>query len=103
MARKLRRKIGEILIEEGVITSEQLEKALETASGTAIKIGEILQEQGACDEIAIGRALAEQSGMIFVALDGSEGEPTPDLDLIPKDIIQKHTLYLIKRLLRFDT
>ena len=92
MARKLRRKIGEILIDEGHISKEQLEAALETASGTAKKIGEVLQEQGVCDETTIVKALAEQFGMTFIALDGSEGEQVPDMDLIPKDVIQKHTI-----------
>ncbi|HIB50693.1 MAG TPA: hypothetical protein EYO40_05380, partial [Phycisphaerales bacterium] len=92
MARKLRRKIGEILIEEGVITKEQLNTALEAASGTAKKVGEVLQEQGVCDAKAIVKALAEQFGMQYIALDGAEGEQTPDLDLIPKDVIQKHTI-----------
>jgi type IV pilus assembly protein PilB len=92
MARKLRRKIGEILIDEGSITKEQLKAALEAASGTAKRVGEVLQEQGACDAKAIVKALAEQFGMQFVALDGAEGEAKPDLDLIPKDIIQKHTV-----------
>ena len=92
MARKLRRKIGEILIDEGQITAEQLDAALESASGTAKKVGEVLQEQGVCDETAIVKALAEQFGMTFIALDGSDGEPKPDMELIPKDVIQKHTI-----------
>ncbi len=92
MARKLRRKIGEILIDEGVITAEQLDTALEAASGTAKKVGEVLQEQGVCDEKTIVKALAEQFGMEFIALDGSDGEQKPDMDLIPKDVIQKHSI-----------
>jgi type IV pilus assembly protein PilB len=92
MARKLRRKIGEILIGEGAITKEQLNTALEAASGTTKKVGEVLQEQGVCDAKVIAKALAEQFGMKFIALDGAEGEQTPDLDLIPKDVIQKHTI-----------
>ncbi len=92
MARKLRRKIGEILIEGGTITKEQLHAALEAADGTTKKVGEVLQEQGACDEEAIAKALAEQFGMTYVALDGQEGEPTPDMDLIPKEVVQKHAV-----------
>ena len=92
MARKLRRKLGEILIDEGHITQEQLDSALEAASGTAKKIGEVLQEQGVCEETAVVKALAEQFGMTFIGLDGTEGESVPDLELIPKDVIQKHTI-----------
>jgi len=92
MARKLRRKLGEILIEEGIVTAEQLKTAVEAASGTAKKVGEVLTEQGACDEQSIMKALADQCGMAYIALDGSEGEPEPDLELIPKDVIQKHSI-----------
>ena len=92
MARKLRRKIGEILIEGGTITKEQLKAALEGADGTTKRVGEVLQEQGACDDKAIAKALAEQFGMTYIALDGKEGAPAPDMDLIPKEVIQKHAV-----------
>ena len=88
MARKLRRKIGEILIDHGAISKENLEIGLEKASGTAKKIGEVLIEVGYCDEAAIVKGLAEQFGMRFISLDGSDGEP--DMALIPKDVVQKH-------------
>ncbi|MBC8309170.1 MAG: Flp pilus assembly complex ATPase component TadA [Phycisphaerales bacterium] len=92
MARKLRRKIGEILLEEGLITREQLDAAIAAASGTTKKVGEVLQEQGICDEKAIVLALANQFGMTYLALDGSDDGPEPNLDLIPKDVIQKHSI-----------
>jgi type IV pilus assembly protein PilB len=92
MARKLRRKIGEILIEEGHITKDQLKAALESSSGSSKKVGDVLLEQGACQENVIVKALAEQFGMEFMALDGSDGEKTPDMSLIPKEIIDKHTI-----------
>ena len=92
MARKLRRKIGEILVEDGHITKVQLKAALEASSGTTKKIGDVLIEQGACTENVVVKALAEQFGMSFMALDGSDDEQTPDMSLIPKDIIQKHSI-----------
>ena len=88
MARKLRRKIGEILIDHGAISKDNLKTGLEKASGTAKKIGEVLIELGYCDESAIVKGLAEQFGMRFISLDGSDGEP--DMALIPKDVVQKH-------------
>ena len=96
MARKLRRKIGEILIEGGTITKDQLHAALEAADGTTKKVGEVLVEQEVCDEKAIAMALAEQFGMTYVALDGKEGDPAPDMDLIPKEVIQKHAGELLR-------
>ena len=90
MARKLRRKIGEILLETGVISKEQLKAGLDAAAGTAKKLGEVLVEQEVCDDAAIVKALADQFGMQFITLDGTDGEP--DMALIPKDVIQKHTV-----------
>jgi type IV pilus assembly protein PilB len=92
MARKRRKKIGEILYAQKAVTKEQFKIALKAAEGTAKRIGEVLIEQGACDETVIIKALAEQFEMEYIALDGSEGSPAPDMDLIPKDIIQKHSI-----------
>ena len=76
------------LLEEGVISKDQLKTGLETASGTAKRIGEVLVEQGVCQEEDVIKALSEQFGMRYISLDGTDG--TPDMALIPKDVIQKH-------------
>lgn len=98
MARKLRRKIGEILIDGGTITKDQLDAALKASDGTTKRVGEVLQEQGACDDTAIAQALAEQFGITYISLDGQEDEAKPDLDLIPKDVIQKHAVLPMKKM-----
>jgi type IV pilus assembly protein PilB len=92
MARKRRKKIGEILVSHQIVTKDQFQEALKAADGTAKRVGEVLIEQGACDEQAIVRALAEQFDMDYIPLDGGEGSPTPDMDLIPKDVIKKHVI-----------
>ena len=92
MARKRRKKIGEILYAQKAVTKEQFKIALKAAEGTAKRIGEVLIEQGVCDETVIIKALAEQFDMEYIALDGAEGSAAPDMDLIPKDIIQKHSI-----------
>ena len=92
MARKRRQKIGEILIDRKAITKDQLKAAIETAKGTTKRVGEVLQEQGVCDEKTISKAMAEQYSLQYIALDGKEGEDTPDMELIPKDVIQKHAV-----------
>ena len=42
----IRKKIGEILIEEKLITEEQLSEALETQRLTGQKVGQILVDKG---------------------------------------------------------
>ncbi|MDP7009533.1 MAG: ATPase, T2SS/T4P/T4SS family [Phycisphaerales bacterium] len=97
MARKRRKKIGEILYAQKAVTKEQFKAALSAAEGTAKRVGEVLIEQGVCDEVTIIKALAEQFGMEFVALDGSGDDPTPDMELIPQDVIRKHTVLPVSK------
>lgn len=65
----MRKKIGELLIEAGVVTEEQVRVAL-GRRGTPGKqrLGEVLVAQGLCTPVDIARALAKQTGLPFVEL-----------------------------------
>jgi hypothetical protein len=54
-----RRRIGEIFVELGFVTSEQLEAALVVQRRTGARIGEILVEQGSLTRLDLASALAE--------------------------------------------
>jgi hypothetical protein len=58
-AAESRRRIGEIFVELGFITSAQLEAALDVQRQTGARIGEILVEQGALTRLDLASALAE--------------------------------------------
>ena len=59
-----RRFLGEILVDMGCVTDEDITAALELQMrGDARKIGEIFQSQGLCDAAMITAALAEQFEM----------------------------------------
>ena len=55
-----KKKFGELLFEEGLITSEQLERALETQTRTGELLGEILVESNAIAEWDIVRVIVKQ-------------------------------------------
>jgi hypothetical protein len=57
---QIRRPLGEIFVELGFITSDQLDTALETQRETGARIGEILVEQGSLTRLDLASALAEQ-------------------------------------------
>jgi hypothetical protein len=57
---QIRRPLGEIFVELGFITSDQLDAALETQRETGARIGEILVEQGSLTRLDLASALAEQ-------------------------------------------
>lgn len=56
----IRRPIGEIFVELGFISSDQLDAALDAQRETGARIGEILVEQGSLTRLDLASALAEQ-------------------------------------------
>jgi type IV pilus assembly protein PilB len=62
------KQLGQILIEQGFITSEQLEQALEEHRRTPKSLGRTLIDLGMIKESNLVRALAEQVGLEFVDL-----------------------------------
>ncbi|MCK9273933.1 MAG: chemotaxis protein CheA [Syntrophales bacterium] len=58
------KKLGTILVEDGVITTEILEKSLQKRTGTSKKIGETLIEEGRANSKQVLNALRKQSRQI---------------------------------------
>src|SRR3989338_2450866 len=91
MAAVDQRKLGQILIDQGIITLVQLEEALTEQRSTGRFFGEILVSRGEVTEEEIARSLSEQLGFAYVDV----GEITIELkaiELVPKDVCQKHTM-----------
>ena len=66
--RREKKRIGDILLEEQLITQEQLEEALATAKDEKKKIGEAVVELGYATEQSIAEALSSQLGFEYVNL-----------------------------------
>jgi len=62
------KRLGEILVESGLLTPEQLNRALATAAANQQRLGEALVSIGLLSEIDIARALATQLGLEIVRL-----------------------------------
>ena len=67
MARQ-RKKLGEILLEWGSISEQQVQQALSVASGSGRRLGEALIETGLCKEEDVANALASQFAMEYIRL-----------------------------------
>ena len=85
------KKLGQILIDSGKITPDQLELALKEQKQTGEKLGLILQRLGVCSEKEIARVLASQAGVGYVSL-GEEWVARDALDLIPGETAEKHRI-----------
>ena len=68
-----KKKLGELLIDEGALTQAQLTDALaELQEGdTRLKLGEFLVKKGLADEQVVYRLLAKQLGFEFMVLEGN--------------------------------
>ncbi len=83
------RKLGQVLIDRGLINAVQLEEALDEQRATGRFFGEVLVARGVSSEEQIARALSEQLGFAFVDLKEINIEPKA-LDLVPRELCDKH-------------
>jgi len=82
-----RKKLGEILLEEGLITEEQLGTALTIQKGKNKKLGKVLIELGYINDIQVAETLTKQLSLQMV--DCKNYSPSKEvLSLVPKDIAE---------------
>ncbi len=86
---KKTKRIGEIMIELGLITPGRLEDAIAEGKRTGIRLGNVLVEKGYVTEEDISKALSEQFGIPYVLLENLIINPEM-IKLIPEVIARKH-------------
>jgi type IV pilus assembly protein PilB len=89
-------KLGDILVREGLITQEQLKKALLEQKNTGMRLGYTLVKLGFIEETEVSKMLARQYRMPAVDLSRFEVD-AKILKLIPPDVATKHTVLPLKR------
>ncbi|GBD97461.1 MAG TPA: type II secretion system protein GspE [Nitrospirae bacterium] len=78
-----KKKLGELLINEGLITEEQLDNALTLQKGKNKKIGKVLIELGYINEVQVAEILTKQLSLKLVDCD--KHNPSKEvLSLVPK-------------------
>ncbi len=86
--KKLR--LGDILVQQNVISEEKLQVALKKQRGSGKKLGEIMVELNLTSEEAIAQALSRQLGYKFININGLQ-IPEKIVKLIKSDIVKKYT------------
>ena len=89
--RVAKKSLGEMLIEENLITAEQLDKALELQRKQGGKLGDILVSQGLVKAEELAAVLSVQLNVPLIDLKRHKVQPDA-LRLIPEDMARKHTL-----------
>ncbi len=92
MGEKKQKSIGQILIEKGVVTEEQVAQALEMQrANPKIRLGEALVQMQAANWDQVYEALAELLGYRFVDLRATR-IPAEAIEAMPRVIARKHNL-----------
>jgi len=86
--------LGQILLDEGVVTREQLEKAKQMQHRSGGHMGRILVEQGVVTEKQLAKALSVQWGLDVIDLSTVEID-SDVVKVIPQHIAQRHKVLAI--------
>lgn len=84
-------RLGDVLVNSGVISEEQLEKGLQLQKGSGRKLGETLVDEGIVTEENIMRALSSQLNLNIIDLQNVTIDENV-LSLIPVNVLKKHKM-----------
>lgn len=86
-----KKRMGDMLLDEHMVTMDQLEQALAMAKESRRKIGEVLVELGYVTEEGIAQTLSRQLGIDIVNLNGVKIEEDI-INLVNGPILRKHVM-----------
>ncbi|ACY17318.1 type IV-A pilus assembly ATPase PilB [Haliangium ochraceum] len=89
-------RIGELLVREKMITSDQLREAQSEAQRSGLRLGSALANLGIVDDDQLSKFVASQYGLKTVNLNSYTLDPEL-LKLIPKDVAQRHQVVPLER------
>jgi len=86
-----RLQLGQLLIEQGIITDEQLQQALayQKTDGSGMLLGEVLQKLELCTANQVMEALARGYGVPFAHVNPRITDPKI-LECLPREFVDKH-------------
>jgi type IV pilus assembly protein PilB len=97
LRRIISKQLGELLIDLGVITRENLDRALETQKLKGGLVGEILVEMGCANEEDIAQVLTVQYGFPFLPLGNYDISPEV-VKIIPLKVARQYVVIPIDKI-----
>jgi type IV pilus assembly protein PilB len=88
-SQKRRRRLGEVLLDEGLLSQDQLTKALEEGTRTGKRLGEVLVAQDIVSEHDVTWRLSHQLGYLFVDLTKERPDPAVSA-IIPEPLAKRY-------------
>jgi type IV pilus assembly protein PilB len=97
LGQQMVRRLGDLLVAEGLITQDQLRRAVVEQKGKADKLGSILVRQGSISEEQLIGFLSRQYGIPSITL-ASLDVDADTLRLVPPHIAKKYEVLPVKRI-----
>ena len=97
LGQQMVRRLGDLLVAEGLITADQLRQALGEQKGKTDKLGSVLVRQGSLSEEQLIGFLSRQYGIPSITLADLEVDPET-LRLVPPHIAKKYEVLPVKRI-----
>ena len=93
MIQNRRLQLGQMLIQHGALSEEQLGQALDyqRQTGNSLLLGEVLQKLQLCSEEQIMETLAEGYEVPFARISPRVADPKV-IDVLPREFLDKHTI-----------
>jgi type IV pilus assembly protein PilB len=89
-------KIGKILVSKGVITEDQLVQAIGMQRGSGKVLGEVLVELGYVTHEDIARSLADQLGIPYFELDDEFKLEKEEVKLVPENVARRNCMFAVR-------
>lgn len=97
MRRLISKQLGELLMERGIISQQQLDHALSTQKARGGLLGQVLVELGFATEEQIAQAITAQYGFPYLPLESLEIDPEV-IELVPEHVARQYCLIPIDRI-----
>jgi type IV pilus assembly protein PilB len=91
------RRLGELLVERGALSAEQLEQALRSRDGRRERLGQLLVRLGLVSEQAITELLAEQFSAPVASADEISRADPEAVKLVPEQLAREAVLIALRR------
>lgn len=91
-----KKQLGDLLVEEGIITLKTIERALERQKGSGKRLGQVLEEMGVITGEELIDALSKQLGIKTVKGFVDYAFPPDLLSLVPQDMAVQRLVFPLK-------
>lgn len=97
ISKLVRKKLGEILVEEGLLRDEQVVEGLKRQRATGEFFGESLVQLTYCSEVDIARAIVRQFGLPYI--DASKYRiPREAMEVIPGELMWQNQFIVLDKI-----